>query len=108
MNAENKIMELNRELKAIKSSYEQTSTNLILYHYDMNVPLIHIGDYYFIEKEVTFTTDNGANVIASIEGATYYRMPYSGGAKFYLRRKIGDVNEPVRLHTMQEGTITIS
>lgn len=108
MKTENKIVELNREIKAIKTAYEQVSTNLILYHYDVNVPLTPIGEYYFIEKEVTFTTANGANVIASIEGATYDRRPYNGGAKFYLFRKIGNINEPVKLHTIQEGTITIS
>ena len=53
MNAENKIMELNRELKAIKTAYEQVSANLILYDYDVNVPLTPIGEYYFIEKNTS-------------------------------------------------------
>ena len=101
MNAETKIKELNDEVRAIKAFYDQASQNLILYTYELN-----ISNVYFISKTVTLNTEDGSNAIAYIEGATYDRMPYEGGVKFYLYTKLG--NGVVKLHTMQKGTITIS
>lgn len=100
MNTESTIKSLNDELRSIKAFYAQSAENLILYEYELNV-----GNYYFIQKTVTLTADDGSNAIAYIEGATYDRMPYEGGAKFYLYTKIGTT---VKLHTMQNGEITIS
>ena len=100
MNAETKIKEINDEVRAIKTYYDQASSNLILYTYELTVP-----DFYFIDLTVTLATEDGSNAIAYIEGASYDRMPYEGGAKFYLYTKLGNA---VKLHTMQKGTITIS
>lgn len=100
MNAETKIKEIDDEVRAIKTFYDQATSNLILYTYELTVP-----DFYFIELTVTLATEDGSNAIAYIEGASYDRMPYEGGAKFYLYTKLGDT---VKLHTMQKGTITIS
>ena len=100
MNAETKIKEINDEVRAIKTYYDQASSNLILYTYELTVP-----DFYFIDLTVTLATEDGSNAIAYIEGASYDKMPYEGGAKFYLYTKLGNA---VKLHTMQKGTITIS
>ena len=100
MNTESTIKGMNDELRAIKAFYNQSSTNLILYTYELDV-----RDFYFIDQTVTLATEDGSNAIAYIEGATYDRMPYEGGAKFYLYTKIGTT---VKLHTMQNGEITIS
>lgn len=100
MNTETKIKEINDEVRAIKTYYDQASSNLILYTYELTVP-----DFYFIDLTVTLATEDGSNAIAYIEGASYDRMPYEGGAKFYLYTKLGNA---VKLHTMQKGTITIS
>lgn len=101
MRAEDKIKELNDELRAIKTAYEQVPYNLVLYTYELNLDL----SKPFIEKTVVLDTDDGSNAIASIEGAVYDRMPYEGGAKFFLYYKLGN---SVKLHTMQKGVITIS
>ena len=102
MNAETKIKEINDEIKAIKTYYDQASSNLILYTYELDLEV----SWIFISKTVTLDTEDGSNAIAYIEGASYDRMPYEGGAKFYLYTKLG--NDVVKLHTMQKGTITIS
>lgn len=100
MNASIKIKELNDELKAIKTAYAQNAHNLILYDYPLSVE----GEY-FISKTVTFTTEDGSNTLATIEGATYIRMPFEGGAKFYLYNRQGN---SIVLHSLQKGTATIS
>ena len=100
MNASSKIKELNDELRAIKTAYEQNAHNLVLYEYPLD-----IEEGYFISKTVTFATEEGANTLATIEGATYIRMPYEGGAKFYLYNGQGN---RVVLHSLQKGTVTIS
>ena len=100
MNTESTIKSLNDELRSIKAFYNQSSTNLVLYTYELSV-----GEFFFIDKTVTLTTEDGSNAIAYIEGATYDRMSYEGGAKFFLYTKIGSI---VKLHTMQTGEITIS
>lgn len=105
MNSEMVIKELADELRAAKAGYEQVSSSLILYNYTLDVPVHQVGNLYFIDCFVTLTTSDGSNTLASIEGATYDRVPYEGGAKFYLRRKIGS---EVVLYTMQDGEITIT
>ena len=100
MRTENQIKALNDELRAIKTAYEQMSYSLILYTYELDLDL----SGYFISKTVIFDTDDGSNAIASIEGAVYDRMPYEGGAKFFLYSKQANA---VKLHTMQTGEITI-
>lgn len=101
MNAEIIIKEMNDEVRAIKTYYDQTSSNLILYTYELDFS----ESIIFISKTVIFSTEDNSNAIAYIEGASYDRMPYEGGAKFYLYRKLSD---SVKLHTMQKGTVTVS
>lgn len=99
------IKSMQDEVRAIKTAYNEAASNIVLYTYVLDVPVIQIGDYEYILKTITFRTNNRSNVIASIEGATYERLPYEGGAQFYLIRKLG---QEVKLHSMQEGEIEIS
>ena len=101
MNAESKLKELNDELRAIKATYDQASYNLVLYTFDLD-----LGNSYILSTTVTFDTEDGSNTIAFIEGAVYDRMPYEGGAKFYLYTRQG--NGDIKLHSVQKGTVTIS
>ena len=100
MKTEDQLKNLNDELKSIKTAYAQVPYNLILYTYKLDLDL----SQYFISKTVIFKTEDGSNTIATIEGATYERMPYEGGAKFFLYTKQAD---EVKLHTMQTGEIII-
>lgn len=104
MKTEDKLKELNDELRAIKTAYEQMSYNLVLYTYELDLEEYYIGDTYFIQKTVIFNTEDGSNTIASIEGAVYDRMPYEGGAKFFIYSRQGDV---IKLHTIQKGEIVL-
>ena len=104
MRTENQLKSLNDELRAIKTAYEQVAYSLILYTYELNLDGFYIGDIYYINKTVIFNTDDGSNAIASIEGAVYDRMPYEGGAKFFIYSKQGSV---IKLHTMQTGEVVI-
>lgn len=106
MNAESKMKELSDELKALKTAYAQVPYNLILYSYSFEVPIRQIGKYYFVDTDIVFNTYDGSNSIVTIEGATFERMPYNGGAKFYLYRKIGGGNI-VTLYSIQKGTVTV-
>lgn len=101
MNTSIRIKELNDELKAIKTAYSQNSRNLVLYNYQLDVDI----EYPWIDQTVTFTTEDGSNTLAIIDGATYIRMPFEGGAKFYLYTRQGD---RVFLRSLQKGTVTIS
>ena len=105
MNAENKLKELNDELRSLKTAFAQVSYNLVLYTYDLDGQIPDEG--YFIDHTVTLTTEDGSNTIATIEGASYDRMPYEGGAKFYLTHRQGNAS-PIKLHSMQKGVITVS
>lgn len=100
MNTGAKIKELNDELRAVKTAYEQNAYNLILYDY-----VLDIEEEYFISKTVTLDTEDGSNAIISLEGATYTRMPYEGGARIYVYNRQGD---RIVLHSMQKGTVTIT
>lgn len=100
MNTSIIIKELNDELRSIKTAYAQNAYNLLLYEYPLS-----IEDEYFINKTVTFMTEDGANTLAAIEGAIYIRMPFEGGAKFYLNVRQGN---RIILHSLQKGTVTIS
>lgn len=104
MRTENQLKALNDELRAIKTAYAQIPYSLILYTYELNLDGFYIGDIYYINKAIIFNTDDGSNAIASIEGAVYDRMPYEGGAKFFLYSRQGDT---VKLHTMQKGEVII-
>lgn len=99
MRAESQIKEMNDELRAIKAAYEQATRTLILYEY-----ILDIEDEYFISRTVTLDTQDGSNALAFVEGATYDRMPYEGGAKFFLRNRQAPV---LKIHSMQRGTVTI-
>lgn len=100
MNASIEIKELNDELRAIKAAYAQNARNLVLYDYPLDIE----GEY-FISKTVTFVTSDGSNTLVTIEGATYIRMPFEGGAKFYLYNRQGN---NVVLHSLQRGTVIIT
>ena len=102
MNAEDKIKEMNDEIRAIKTMYAQSPLNLITYTYEEEV-----GSAYLINQTLTIDTEDGSNAIATIEGATYRRLPYEGGAQFYLKTKLGN-DTTVKLHSMQKGTVTLS
>lgn len=103
MNAEDKIKELNDELRSIKTAYAQVPFSFVLYTYDLG----DLSDGYFISKTVTLATEDGSNTIATIENATYDRMPYQGGVRFFLSHIIKQ-GGTIKLHSMQKGTITIS
>ena len=104
MRTENQIKALNDEIRAVKTAYAQVPYNLILYTYELDLDVFYIGDVYYINKAVIFKTDDGSNTIASIEGAVYDRMPYEGGAKFFIYYMLGNV---IKLHTMQTGEIIL-
>ena len=101
MNVEHKIKELNDEVRAIKTAYAQAPFTLVLYTYD-----IGFAGELLVDKTVTFTTDDGSDTLITVEGATFVRRPYSGGAQVYLGWKLGSGS--VKIHSMQKGTITIS
>lgn len=100
MSASNKIIELRNELRSLKTAYAQAPYDLILYTYNLDVDTSH----YFIYKTVVLDTEDGSNALATIEGAMFERMPYEGGAKFFLISSMGDT---VKLISMQKGDITI-
>ena len=102
MNVERKIKALNDELRAIKAAYSQVSFNLIIYTYVIDVEY----EYGVVDKEITFVTDDGSDALVTVEGASYRRLPYSGGAKLYLGNKLGE--DAIKLFTIQKGTVVIS
>lgn len=104
MKTEDQLKNLNDELRSIKTAYAQVPYNLILYTYEIDVDGYYIGNTYFINKTLIFKTEDGSNAIASIEGATYDRMPYEGGAKFFIYT---GRSSTIKLHTMQTGDIII-
>lgn len=99
MNAENKIKDLNDELKDLKTAYELKASNIEVYTYAKDTEYIHNVTY-----EIIFQTEDGSNAIASLENALGKRVPYEGGAKW-----IADyiLDSPIKVHSMQKGAITI-
>lgn len=104
MKTEDQLKNLNDELKSIKTAYAQVPYNLILYTYEVDLGGYQVGDIYFINKTLIFKTEDGSNAIVSLEGATYDRMPYEGGAKFFVYTGQSTI---VKLHTMQTGEIIV-
>lgn len=100
MNAETKVKELNDELKALKTAYERTASEIVVYTFSKETP--YVGN---VSYEITFTTDDGSNAIASLEGARAKRIPFEGGAKWYASYIM---KSPIKVYSMQKGSITIS
>lgn len=100
MNAEAKIKELNDELRALKTAYERSASEIVIYTFSKSTG--YVGN---VSYEITFTTNDGSNAIASLEGARAKRVPFEGGAK-WLASYI--MKSPIKVHSMQQGEITIS
>lgn len=100
MNANDKIKELNDELRALKSTFSMSAYNLVIYTYELDP--IHSGsdDY-----EITFITEDGADAIAAIENVYARRVPFNGGAKWKVSQTLASV---IRVHSMQKGTLVES
>lgn len=102
MKVEDKIIELKRELKSLKASYAQVPVSLVLYTYELDIDTSDLP--FLLDMMVTIRTENGSNTIAVIEGATYDRAPYEGGARFILYRALGG---KIKVVSMQPGTVTM-
>ena len=99
MNTEDKLQTLEDELKALKTSYEQNASEIIIYEASAPVP----GGA--TPTKITFDTVDGLPAIASLRGAIVKRVPYSNGAKWIIS---GDIfTTTFRVYSMQEGTITV-
>lgn len=99
MNASDRIKELNDELRALKTAFEMSAYNLVIYTYEIDItPIVSL------RFEVTFTTEDGANAIASLENAYVKRVPFEGGAKWVVIQALGTI---LRVRSMQKGTVSI-
>lgn len=100
MNAETKIKELNDEIKALKTAYDRNASEIVVYTFSQATQSTG-----YVTYQITFTTDDGSNAIASLDGADSKRVPFEGGARWitsYIYKS------PIKVHSMQKGTITIS
>lgn len=126
---EQKISNLERELKAMKVAFERsaTKTNLITKPISFNTKenLITLsGQYPFSQDDlervvVTLSTSSGANTIAKLEISGNYdtlptvrRVPFSGGARWVVTnspRQSGGSWTPTTynftVHSLVNGTI---
>lgn len=100
MNSSVRIKELNDELKALKSTFEMSAYNLVIYTYEIDVTAL-IG----VQFTVTFTTDDGINAIAAIENAYARRVPFNGGARWKVDRALAIT---LKVHSMQKGELSIT
>lgn len=100
MNAETKIKELNDEIKALKTAYGRNASEIVVYTFSKSTQSTG-----YVSYQITFTTDDGSNAIASLEGAEAKRVPFEGGARWIASYII---RSPIKVHSMQKGAITIS
>lgn len=100
MNSSEIIKELNDELRALKIAFEMSAYNLVIYTYELDVTSIITLQFY-----VEFTTEDGADAIASIENAYVRRIPFAGGAKWIV---IEALTSTIRVRSMQKGNVEIT
>lgn len=100
MNTEDKLEMLEEELKALKTSYEQNASEIIIYEASAPTPGGGVTP-----TQITFDTVDGLPAMASVRGAIVKRVPYSSGAKWIIS---GTIFATVfRVYSMQEGTLTV-
>lgn len=102
MNAENQIISLREELAALKGTFARKASELQVYSYSVNLTVPSSGTLY----TVTFLTDDGTNTIASVETPSCRRIPFNGGAKWFVSLPQGDVTLTIR--SMRRGRLEVS
>lgn len=114
MNYESQIANLREELLAIKSAFNRNGADLIIYNYTLSFTATS-GNVYTL----TFVSDDGSDTIATVtfengrELQACRRIPYSGGARWYLFPTSG-VDEPstttrtITVRSIRKGSLQIS
>ena len=100
MNTEDKLQQLEDELKALKIAYQQSASEIIVY--TASAPYPNDGT---TPTEIIFDTVDGTPAIASLRGIKARRVPYSDGAKWIINGEV--YGSTMRVYSMQEGTIII-
>lgn len=109
MNAENQIISLREELAALKGTFARKASELQVYSYSVNLT-VPSSDTIFT---VTFLTDDGTNTIASVETKKCRRIPFNGGAKWYVSFSLDldetpPVNRTLTIRSMRRGRLEVS
>ena len=92
MNSEDQVKTLREELLALKSTFARKASELQIYTYSQEISVSSSSDIY----TVTLYTDDHTNTIASVEINKCRRIPFEGGARWYVSFSIGlDETPPV-------------
>ena len=128
MSTEKVLADLENEVKALKTAYEQTALQLPVFTYsiDFRTTLNKMKVTYpggtpvefdgIGRVEITFTSSRGANALAFLEvknndagtetvAIKYRRVPYSGGAKWILFGINTETVYTIQVQTAMQGTL---
>lgn len=113
MNYESRIADLREELLAIKAAFARSAADLIVYEYSINFQVTSSTQTFTL----TFISDDGTDTIASVyikNGlGSSRRIPYSGGARWYLFSylQLGETppaSRTVTVYSIRKGKLQIS
>ncbi len=102
-------MALRQELEALKGAFARQASDIQVYTYTQTVYISSSSDVFTL----TLLTDDGSNTIASVELEKSRRIPFSGGARWYIgfSLKAGEqtpAERTVVVRSMRKGRISIS
>ena len=105
MNTEKQILYLRDELSALKSAFDRKGSDLIVYSYSIDVTVNSSADIFTLVLD----TNDGYNTVASLEIDGYSRrIPYQGGAKWYIKFNISSGVKTVTVISMRKGVLSVS
>ena len=109
MNCENQISAIRDELKALKEVFARNASDLITYTYSTSFTFTKSGDVVTL----TFISEDGTASVGVEENAYCRRIPYDGGARWYIvpSARFGESTPYTRtvvVRSMRKGRLVIT